>query len=265
MKTIPPFLMLMIVCAVVPPAYSTEAPAPQMDGLKIMTMVAERDQGDDYTRSMAWTFFTGEKERNSMQCDEIRKNYRGKEGFNFKSVIRYSNPSKISRRSTLTWNYTDGRRNYWYFDFGFTTAKRTSDLERVRSQAEVDFNFDDYVDINPAEERHTLLKSETVQGEMCYVVESIPLQSGKKYSKRISSIDQQALIPLRIEYYGRKGKLFKVLTVAWQQVSGRWFWREAVAENVRDDKKTLIKINDVKINTGYDEREFTNVALEKIK
>jgi outer membrane lipoprotein-sorting protein len=149
--------------------------------------------------------------------------------------------------------------------FGFTTAKRASDLNRVRSQAEFDFNLDDYVDINPAEERHTLLKSETVQGKHYYIVESIPHEGGKKYSRRISSIDQQLLIPHRVEYFDRKGNLFRVLTITWQQVSGRWFWREAVAENVRDDKKTLIKIEEVKVNSGIDEREFTNVALERVK
>ncbi len=104
--------------------YAQDSPAQKMDGTQIMAMVAERNQGDDYTRSMSWTFTTGGKERNSMKCDETRKNYRGKEGINFKSVIRYRDPAKISRRSTLTWNYTDGRRNYWYFMFGFTTAKR---------------------------------------------------------------------------------------------------------------------------------------------
>ncbi len=121
------------------------------------------------------------------------------------------------------------------------------------------------MDINPGEESHTLLRSEKVQGKSCYVVESIPLKGGKKYSKRISSIDQQAFIPLRIEYHDRKGTLLKVLTITWQQVSGLWFWKEAVAENVRDDKKTLIRVDVVKANTGIDEREFTNVALEKIK
>jgi hypothetical protein len=260
---------MLISFSVTAPAYAQAQLPPQLDGTKIITMVAERDQGDDYTRSMAWTFYTGGKERNSMKCDETRKNYRGKEGFNFKSVIRYRDPAKISRRSTLTWNYTSGRREYWYFMFGFTTAKRASasDLQRVRSQAEFDFNLDEYVDINPAEERHTLLKNETVGGKICYIVESIPLQGGKgcQYSKRISSIDQQSLIPVRVDYYDGKGKLFKVLTITWQQVAGRWFWKEAAAENVRDDKKTFIKIEDVVVNRGIDEREFTNVALEKIK
>ncbi len=260
-------LPLLITVSDVGLTYAQAPDAQQVDGLKIMTMAAERDQGDDYTRSMSWTFYTGEKERNSMKCDETRKNYRGREGFNFKSVIRYRDPAKISRRSTLIWNYTNGRREYWYFMFGFTTAKRASDLDRVRSQAEFDFNLDDYVDINPAEERHTLLKSETVQGKQCYIVESVPLQGEKncKYSKRINCIDQQSLIPLRVEYYDGKGKLFKVLTITWQQVSGRWFWGEAVAENVRDNEKTLIRVEEVKVNTGIDEREFTNVALEKIK
>ena len=258
-------LVLLLTFSLAAPAYAQAPPAQQMDGAKIMTLVGERNQGDDYTLSTSWTFTTGGKERNSMKCDETRKNYRGKDGINFKSVIRYRDPAKISRRSTLTWNYTNGRRDYWYFNYGMFTAQRAIDLEAIRSQAEVDFDLDDYVDINPVEERHTLLKNETVQGKMCYVVESIPLQGGKKYSKRVSSIDQQSLIPLRVEYYDRKGELFKVLTITWQQVSGLWFWKEAEAENVQKNKKTFIRVDEVKVNTGVDERDVTKVALEKVK
>jgi len=121
------------------------------------------------------------------------------------------------------------------------------------------------VDFNLGEEMHTLLKSETVQGKSCYIVESIPLQGGKKYSKRINFIDQQSLIPLRVEYYDRKGELFKVLIITWQQVAGLWFWKEAEADNVQKNKKTFIRVEKVKVNRGIDEREFTNVALEKVK
>jgi hypothetical protein len=257
--------IIVTVFSLVIAAYAREAPAQQMDGLKIMTLAAERNQGDDYTRSMSWTYTTGGRERNSMKCDETRKNYRGQDGVNFKSVIRYRDPAKISRRSTLTWNYTNGRRDYWYFAFGMTVAQRISDLERIRSQAEFDFNLDDYVEINAGEERHTLIKSETVQGKPCYVVESVPLQGGKKYGKRISSIDQQAFIPLRVEYYDRKGKLYKLLTITWQQVSGIWFWKEAEVENMQKNNKTFIKVDAVTVNNGVEERDVTKVALEKIK
>ena len=258
-------LPVLLTFSAAPVAYAKEDPAQQLDGSKIMTLAGERNRGDDSTLSMTWTFSTGGKERHSMKCTETRKNYRGKEGLNFKSVIRYRDPAKISRRSTLTWNYTDGRRAYWYFSFGMTTALRATNLDSIRSQAEFDFNLDEYVDINPGEERHTLIKNEAVEGKRCYVVESIPLNDGKKYSKRISSIDEQALIPLRVEYYDRKNTLSKVLTITWQQVSGLWFWKSAVAENVREGNTTAISVDEVKVNSGIDEREFTKVSLEKVK
>ena len=43
------------------------------------------------------------------------------------------------------------------------------------------------------------------------------------------------------------------------------FWKEAEVENIQKNKETFIRVDGVKVNTGYDEREFTNVALEKIK
>jgi hypothetical protein len=56
-----------------------------------------------------------------------------------------------------------------------------------------------------------------------------------------------------------------VLTITWQQVSGLWFWKEAAVENVRDNKKTFIRVDELKVNSGVDERDVTKVALEKVK
>jgi len=38
-----------------------------------------------------------------------------------------------------------------------------------------------------------------------------------------------------------------------------------VVENVQKEYKTFITIDEVKVNLGQDDREFTKVALEKIK
>jgi len=234
-----------------------------MDGLTIMTMVSERDRGNDYMLSTSWSFAVKGREKYRAKYKEERKNYRGKDGFNYKSIIRYSDPPTIYRTSILTWNHTDGRRANWYFAPRFSEAKRTTDLERIRSQAEVDFSLAEYVDINLDEERHQLLRSEACKGKTCYVIESTPLKGDIKYGKRISWIDQDNWIPQKIQYVDKSGALWKVLDISWQNASGRWFWEKAVAENVQSDDKTFITIEDVKVNIGLNDREFAKTALEK--
>lgn len=234
-----------------------------MDGLSIMTRVSERDRGNDYSLSTSWTFVVKGSEKYNAKYTEQRKNYRGKDGFNYKSLIRYSAPPNIYRTSMLTWNHTDGIRTNWYFLPRFLEAKKMIDLERIRSKAEVDFSLAEYIDINLDEERHQLVRSETLKGKMCYVVESIPSKGEIKYGKRIRWIDRENWIPHKIEYIDKKGALWKVLDISWQNVSGVWFWEKAVVENVQSDSKTFITIEDVKVNIGLDDREFAKTALEK--
>jgi hypothetical protein len=54
-----------------------------------------------------------------------------------------------------------------------------------------------------------------------------------------------------------------VLTITWQNVSGVWFWRKGVVKNLQEDYTTYIAMEDVKLNPGLNEREFTKVGLER--
>ena len=196
---------------------------------------------------------------------EKRKNYGGKDGFTYKSVIRYSEPPKIYKKALLTWTYTNGKRDYWYFLSGFRDAQRTFSLRRYKSQAEVDFPLEDYVDIPLETESYRLLGTEEFEDTTCYVIESTPLKEESVYGKRVSYIDRQTLIPLKVNYFDKKGVLWKVLRITWQHISGVWFWKKAVANNVQEDYSTYIIIEKVKFNSAINDREFTKIALERSK
>jgi hypothetical protein len=236
-----------------------------VDGLEVMTRVGERKRGEDYIATLAWTLMKKGRVQQRAKYIEKRKNYGGKEGFNYKSVIRYSEPPKIYKKALLTWTYTNGKRDYWYFLAGFRDAQRTFSLERLKSQAEVDFPLEEYVDIPPGTESYRLLSSEEFDDTTCYVIEGTPLKEEVLYGKRVSYIDQQNLIPLKVNYFDKKGALWKVLHITWRNISGVWFWKKAVVENVQEEYSTYIIIEEVKCNSGLDDREFSKIALERSK
>ena len=234
-----------------------------IDGLKVMTMVSERDRGDDYVITTSWRFTEKGRVRHTMEYTEKRKNYGGKDDILYKSAVRYTAPPNIQRKSFLIWNYKDRERALWYYLLGMSAAQRTTNIELLRSLAETDFNLADYYDINPGEEKHELLRSESWEDTKCYVVESVPIKKPLPYGKRIIWIDQRNLIPLKIEYYDKKGVLWKLLTITWQNRDGVWFWKKAVVENVQNDNKTFIAIEDVKLNIGLKDRDFTRGVLQQ--
>jgi len=240
----------------------TETPA---DGVKIMTAVGERDRGEDSVISTSWIVTKKGSVKHRMKYNEKRKNYRGKDGFIYKSVIRYTSPPNAGRRAFVVWDYKDRQKTFWYHVDGMPVAERTTHVEFLRPPAESDFSIMDYVDVNPEEETHTFLKSEKHEDTACYVVESSPLKKHIPYGKRVSWIDQENVIPLKIDYFDRSGMPWKSLTITWQNKTGLWFWKKAEVENVQNEYKTYIIIEDLQVNVGLDDREFTKVALERKK
>ena len=236
----------------------------KLDGLKIMTLVSERERGNDYIISRTW-----KRGRHAMKAIEKRKNLKGHGEFIYKSVLRYIDPPANYGTNILTWNYKDREKAFWALaPFGsykslLHNSTRLIDTERLRPPAESDFSLIDYVDINVGEERHNLLRREDFEGKKCFVVESTPLKKDRKYGKRISWIDQRSFIPLKVEYWDKGGRLWKTLNIEWQEKFGFWFWKKATVDNVQTDDKTFITIEDVRVNVGLDDRDFTTSGLER--
>ena len=235
------------------------------DGLQIMTAVSERDRGKDYVMSTSWVLTKKGRVTNRMRYTEMRKNYSGKNGLIYKSIVRYTFPPNIGRRAFLVWNYKGRQKTFWYYLDNMTVGQRTTNVDFLTPPAESDFSLMDYIDVNLEEESHKVLHSEMYKDSMCHVVESTPLNKDIKYGKRVSWIDQENLIPLKIDYFDKSSKLWKTLRITWQNKDGLWFWKKAEVENTQSDYKTLVVIEDLQVNVGLHDREFTRVALGRKK
>ena len=231
----------------------------KLDGLEIMTLVSERERGNDYIISRSWT-----RGRHTMKTIEKRKNFRGEGDIIDKSVLRYIGPPDLYGTNILIWNFKNREKAFWYKSL-HSDSTRIVDTESIRPPAEFDFSLEDYIEIKVSEERHELLRSEAYGDKMCYVVESTPIQKDIRYGKRMSWIACNSFIPLKIEYWDREGKSWKIAEVEWQNVFGFWFWKSAVIENIQTGTQTFITVNDVRVNVGLDSRDFTKAGLERQK
>ncbi len=239
-----------------------KAPPEKMDGLSIMTRVSQRDRGKDYIISLSWEMISRTGRKHTMKTLEKWKDFKGRKGVINKKILKYINPPFHYGTSILTLNYKNKHRAFWYSrEYG--DASRIASTERLRPPAESDFCLTDYVEINIGEEKHTLLKKEDYNGCNCFVVESTPVKEGRQYGKRVSWIDQNNWTPLKTEYFDKKGNPWKTLRIEWQKKFGFWFWKKANAENVQTGYKTVISIEDVRVNVGLHERDFTRFGLEK--
>ena len=242
-----------------------QSPSPAtMDGTQIMTMASTMNRPKDYIITTAWTLTKNGRTKHRTTYMEKRKNLDATEDFFYKSVVRYLEPADYYGTAILTWNYKDNQRSFWTLRFQRKVRKATRDTnpELLRPPAEADFSLADYYDINVGEEKHELLRSEMHEDANCFVVESTPVKTNLTYGKRITWIDQQNFIPLKIEYYDKSGVPWKNLNITWQKKYDLWFWRKAEATNLQEAYKTFITIEDLRVNLGLPDRDFTRNSLE---
>ena len=245
------------------------APAPRLDGNEIMTRVCARDAGRDsiITRSWKLTFKSGRAD--AMNTIEKWKSFAGADGVRDKSLIRYMSAGyggsfeKKQAAAILTVSYTQKAKEFWYVMYR-GDAGRTSLLNTYRSRAESDFPLADYVEIKSSEEKHALLRDEAYENAPCVVVESVPVQAQSCYGKRVSWIDTKNWIPLKIDYFDKKGALWKTLHITWQSRFGLWFWEQAVVDNALTGDRTTIITKDVRVNVGLPDLDFSRYALEQL-
>ncbi|MDZ7774255.1 MAG: outer membrane lipoprotein-sorting protein [Bacteroidales bacterium] len=66
---------------------------------------------------------------------------------------------------------------------------------------------------HPDEDTHKLLRTETVEGGTCYVVESLPKEEGYMYSKTVTWVIKDKWIGLQKKFYDEDGDYLKTLNV----------------------------------------------------
>jgi len=123
---------------------------------------------------------------------------------------------------------------------------------------ENDFNF-------------SLINSEVVDGDDCWVIECIPIDkktmSGNNYSKEILYIVKDHFHIKKGEFFDKKGKLLKVMTVSniekADPKTNSYLAMYMAIENVQTKRKSEITIEDVKVNLPIDDALFTIESLQK--
>ena len=117
----------------------------------------------------------------------------------------------------------------------------------------------------------SLINSEVIDGDDCWVIECIPIDkktmSGNNYSKEILYIGKDHFHIKKGEFYDKKGKLLKVMTVSniekADPKTNSYIARYMAIENVQTKRKSEITMEDVKVNLPIDDSLFTIESLQK--
>lgn len=191
----------------------------------------------------------------------------GKEKKDRKSIMFFQYPGDVRGTGFLTWDYDDPGKDddKWLY---LPAMKKTRRISGSSAKQDYfmgsDFTYDDMGSRNVDEDTHELLGEENIGGHRCWKLESIPKDKRELYSRKTAWIRQDCLIPVKVEYYDKTGKLHRLLELSGIiRTQGFWLAQKLHMTNVQTGHQTVIEIKDPKYDLPLDEIMFNVNSLEK--
>jgi hypothetical protein len=180
------------------------------------------------------------------------------------SLTRFTQPSDIDGVGLLTKDYPGDENDQWLFLPALNRVRRVSSSRKGGRFVGSDIFFEDLRDREVDMDRHVFKGEEKLGKLTTKVLVSEPVDADNSaYTRRISWIHPQTLIPLRVDYYQSHSKNpVKRLTVKRiKRIQGIWTVLDSAMTDLDTGHVTRITQTAVKYNQGVPERLFTSQAL----
>ena len=227
---------------------------------EIAWKVYNRDSPKDGESDMTMTLINSKGKERVRYLHQFLKDYPEVE----KKVMFFKAPADVKNTSFLNFSYDDDRDDdQWLYLPALKKVKRISGGSKDDYFMGSDFTYEDMEKRSPNKDTHSLLKTETLNGEECYVIESTPREEGQ-YSKRVAWVIKDKWIPLKIDFYDEDEDLMKVLTITdYQQLEGYWTIIVQEMQNVQREHKTVIALTNIQLEKGLGDDKFTQRTMMK--
>ncbi len=200
----------------------------------------------------------GERKR---ELTMLRKNM-GRAG-DQRYYMYFHAPPDVRGTAFLVWKYPAKDDDRWIFIPAIKLVRRIAASDRRSSFVGSDFTYEDISGRDVSDETHTLLRSDTLEGRPCYVLESRPV-AGADYARRVSWIDSERWIPLKEEYFDGRGQMMRLFSAdRVEEIAGHWTVIRRTMRTLQTGQRTEVTFQDVGYDQGLPDNLFTERALRE--
>ena len=184
-----------------------------------------------------------------------------------KSIMVFDRPRDLKGTAILTYTHKAEADEQWLYLPALKRVKRISSADKSGPFMGSEFAYEDLSSQEVEKYTYNYLRDETIDGELCFVVERFPTDKNSGYTRQITWVDQSEYRLQRVDYYDRKNSLLKSMVPAnYQQYSGR-YWRpgEMTMTNHQTGKRTTLKFRNYQFGTGLQDSDFKPSAISRIR
>jgi len=234
----------------------------KISGQQIVENVYNRQTGNDQQADLTMSLINSRGDERVRTIKQFTKDFSAME----KKIMFFKTPADVRNTSFMNWSYDDENKadDQWIYLPALKKIKRISSDSKSDYFMGSDFTYDDLGDRHPSQDTHKLIGEEMINGENCYVVESIPKDEDYMYSKTMTWIIKDKWIGLKKDFYDEDKDLLKTLTVKkFEKISGYWTILSTEMHNVQKNHTTRMQLDNVKIDTGIADNQFTERMMRR--
>ena len=235
--------------------------AADLNGEEIMEKVYNRETGESRISRLEMILINRHGAERIREIKQYEKDFGEVE----KKIMFFISPADVRNTSFMNWSYdSEQSDDQWIFLPALNKVKRISSENKSDYFMGSDFTYDDLGDRTLAEDEHSLIGEDTVDGHEVYVVENIPAAEDELYSRTVTYVWQDKWIGLKKEFYDQEGELLKVLTVnQLEEIDGILTIVDNEMHNLQSDHRTILRSSEVEYNTEVDDNLFSERMMKR--
>lgn len=217
---------------------------------------------DSKARVMMKLISKGGQER-TREMTMLRKNF-GEPGGDQKYFIYFFQPADVKDMTFMVYKYPKKDDDRWLFVPAISMVRRIAAQDKRSSFVGSDFTYEDVSGRDIEDDTHSITKEEKLGARDCYVIKSIPKAADVDYSFRVSWIDKVSSLPLKEEYYDKRGELYKVFTAdEVKVVKGFPTITKRTMKNLQSGHVTEVAYSKTDYNIGIEDSLFSERFLKQ--
>lgn len=199
----------------------------------------------------------------------LRKNYlsaqAGQEGGDQKYFLYFYQPADVRDMTFMVYKYTAKDDDRWLFMPALNMVRRIAANDKRSSFVGSDFTYEDVSGRDIEDDNHTIEKEERLGDRDTYLVKSVPKdEKGADFSYKLSWVDKGNLLPIKEEYYDKRGELYKIFTAdEVKEVQGFPVITKRTMKDVKTGHRTEVTYQKTEFNVGLTDDVFTERYLKK--
>ncbi len=194
-------------------------------------------------------------------------------GIDSKIMIRFLQPGDVEGTGYLQVQHYDGEDDMWIYLPALKKVRRLVANNKKDSFVGSDFSYGDILVPVVDTYKHVTLKSEALDGEDCWVIESVPVSEQIKkdygYGKKTSWIRKSNFMEKKIEFLDAGGRPLKTMLVPEivevDAANHKWWALKREVKNLQTGHSTLLIFENLDTKKPVGDDYFTTRYLEREK